>query len=56
MSHTPITKLWRAVLGLLLSLAMSADAHVGDRVYPIAYLSDEMLERIDLEDGLVDEW
>ena len=35
---------------------MSAGAHVGDRVYPIAYLSDEMLERIDLEDGLVDEW
>ena len=56
MSHNPITKLWPSALGLLLSLAMSADAHVGDRVYPIAYLSDEMLERIDLEDGLVDEW
>ena len=35
---------------------MSAGAHVGDRVYPIAYRSDEMLERIDLQDGSVDEW
>ena len=56
MSRNPIIKLWHPALGLLLSLAMSAGAHVGDRVYPIAYLSDEMLERIDLEDGSVDEW
>ncbi len=35
---------------------MSSGAHLGDRVYPIPYLSDEMLERIDLKDGLVDEW
>ena len=56
MSRLPITKLCHPTLGLLLSLAMSAGAHVGDRVYPIAYLSDEMLERIDIKDGLVDEW
>ena len=55
MSHNPITKLWPSALGLLLSLS-TAGAHVGDRVYPIAYLSDEMLERIDLEDGSVEEW
>ncbi len=45
-----------AALGLVLWLAVSAGAEVGDRVYPIAYLSDEMLERIDLRDGLVEEW
>ncbi len=31
-------------------------AHVGARVYPIAYLSDDMLEQIDLKDGSVEEW
>ena len=55
MSGNLVTKLWPSALGLLLSFS-TAGAHVGDRVYPIAYLSDEMLERIDLEDGLVDEW
>ena len=45
-----------AALGLVLWLAVLAGAHVGDRVYPVAYLSDEMLEQIDLRDGLVDEW
>ena len=43
-------------LGLVLWLAVSAGAHIGDRVYPVGYLSDEMLEKIDLRDGLVDEW
>ena len=43
-------------LGLLLSLAMSAGAHVGDRLYPIAYLSEEMLAQIQLHDGRIDEW
>ena len=56
MTRNRITKFWHFTLGLLLSLAVSAGAHVGDRVYPIAYLSDEMLEKIDLEDGSVDEW
>ena len=35
---------------------MFAGAHVGDRVYPIAYLSDEMLAEIRLDDGSVEEW
>ena len=33
-----------------------ADAHSGGRVYPIAYLSDEMLAEIRLDDGRIDEW
>ncbi len=55
-------KQWRAALDLLLVLAISAglsaqaDAHSGGRVYPIAYLSDEMLAGIQLDDGAVDEW
>ena len=43
-------------LGLVLWLAVSAGAHVGDRVYPVAWLSDGMLEKIDLKDGSVEEW
>ena len=56
MNHNEATRVWHPILGLLLSLAMSAGAHVGDRVYPIAYLSDETLEEIRLDDGSVDEW
>ena len=41
---------------LVLWLAVSAGAHIGDRVYPVAYVSDEMLEKIDLRDGSVEEW
>ncbi len=44
-----------AALGLVL-WAVSAGAHIGDCLYPIHYLSDEMLEKIDLKDGSVDEW
>ena len=33
-----------------------AQGHVGDRAYPIYQLSDEMVERIDIRDGSVDEW
>ena len=51
-----IKKQWRAALVLLLGSGLSTEAHLGDRVYPVTYLSDEMLERIDLKDGLVDEW
>ena len=43
-------------LGLLLLLTVPFGAHVGDRVYPIAYLSDEMLSEIRLNDQSVDEW
>ena len=56
MNFHPITKLWHPALSLLLSFATSAGAHVGDRVYPIAYLSDEMLSEIRLDDQSVDEW
>ncbi len=46
----------RWALVLVLVLAVSAGAHIGDRVYPVAWLSEEMLEKIDLRDGLVDDW
>ena len=54
LGHTK--KQWCAALVLLLGSGLSTEAHLGERVYPIPYLSDEMLERIDLKDGLVDEW
>ncbi len=62
MTLARIEKRCSTSLFLLLSLAVSAglspqaDAHSGGRVYPIAYLSDEMLEQIQLDDGSVDEW
>ena len=31
-------------------------AHVGDRLYPISYLSEETLAALDLEDASVDDW
>ena len=49
-----ISILWRAAL--LLCLSAQAGAHEGDRVYPIAYLTDEMVEHIRVDDGSVDEW
>ena len=51
-----IKKQWCAALVLFLGMTLPSEAHLGDRVYPVTYLSDEMLERIDLKDGLVDEW
>ena len=45
-----------AILCLALSLATAAGAHSGGRVYPIAELTDEMLEKIQLDDGSVEEW
>ena len=56
MTDMRIEKQWCHGLVLVLWLAVSAGAHVGDRVYPVSYLSDEMLEQIDLRDGLADEW
>ena len=41
---------------LVLIMAGAAEAHTGDRVYPILYLNDEALEEIQLDDGMVDEW
>ena len=52
----------RMALGLLVGSALSAcfpaqaGAHSGGRVFPIAELTDEMLEQIQLDDGMVDEW
>ena len=49
-------------VSLLLLVAVSAglspqaDGHSGGRVYPIAELTDEMLEQIQLDDGSVEEW
>ena len=31
-------------------------AHVGDRIYPVAYLSDEIMKEIRLDDGQIEEW
>ena len=53
MTPARISTIWGA---LLLCLPGLADAHVGDRVYPIHYLSDEMVEEIQLHDGSVEEW
>ena len=53
---------WSMALGLLVGSALwaglpaRAGAHVGSRVFPIAYLTDEMLEQIQLDDGSVEEW
>ena len=43
-------------LCLLPWLAISAEAHAGDRVYPVSYLTDGMLAEIQFDDGSVDEW
>ena len=39
-----------------LAACYPAAAHVGDRVYPIHYLTDEMVGEIRVDDGTVDEW
>ena len=41
---------------VVLATLRPARSHVGDRVYPIYELTDEMVERIDVKDGWVDEW
>ena len=56
MTATHVKSCFWAALCLVFLPEVSVRAHVGDRVYPIAYLSDEMLEMIDLQDGSVDEW
>ena len=37
-------------------MVAAADAHSGTRLYPFYQLTDEMLEKIDLHDGSIDEW
>ena len=56
MTSIRIDKNLHSVLGLFFWLAISADAHSGDRLFPIPYLSDEMLSKIKLQDGTIDEW
>ncbi len=59
MPRVRIRKAVECSLVLLLWLAISAvpaEAHLGDRLYPIAELTDEMLEQIRLDDGRIDEW
>ena len=51
-----IRKRLHFALPLLFSVAISSEAHVGARVFPIPYLTDEMVENIQLDDGSVHEW
>ena len=41
---------------IIMAMAAMAEAHSGTRLYPFYQLTDEMLEKIDLHDGLIDEW
>ena len=50
-----IRNCWHAAFSLLLWLPASAAGHVGERLYPISYLSGEMLAEVQL-DGRIDEW
>ena len=45
----------RCMIVLLVWFTM-ASAHSGNRLYPIYELTDEMLKKIDIHDGLIDEW
>ena len=51
--NASLVLLWLAISA---GLSARAEAHAGGRVYPIPYLTDEMLEQIQLADGSVDEW
>ena len=41
---------------VVLCMVTAAGAHSGNRLYPFYELTDEMLERIDIHDGSIDEW
>ena len=41
---------------IVLIVAGMAQAHSGNRLYPFYELTDEMLEKIDIHDGFIDEW
>lgn len=51
-----IRKQLHFALLLLFSVAISSGAHIGGRVFPIPYLTDEMVGNIQLDDGSVHEW
>ena len=40
----------------LVAAGRPAQAHWGDRVYPVYELTESMLRDIDVTDGLIDEW
>ena len=44
---------WLAVSA---GLSAQAEAHSGDRLFPIPELTGEMLEKIQLNDGSAEEW
>ena len=46
-----IKEIYSLAIALTLGMAISAGSHGGDRVYPVRYLSDEGLERIQVEDS-----
>ena len=55
MTSARISTLWQAVFSLCLPGLVAS--HVGsNRVYPILYLSDEIVEEIQFDDGIADEW
>ena len=47
---------WLLAFPLILIFASSANAHIGDEIYPFFELLDEDLDRIDLTDGSVEDW
>ncbi len=44
------------ILVLLVGMYGASAAHADDRLYPIYYLTDEMVEGIRVDDGTIDEW
>ena len=53
----PISVGIRAIFPLaVLATLQPAQSHVGDRVYPIYELTEEVVAQIDVKDGLPDEW
>lgn len=50
-----ISARWTSVAVMVL-VALPLQAHLGDRVIPIFEITDEQLELIDFEDGIIDEW
>ena len=50
--------LYRILSGLLIVLIFAGlgETHSGNRLYPFYELTDEMVEKIDIHDGFIDEW
>ena len=45
-----------AIVPWPLGWTINAEAHQGDRIFPIYEITDDMLQLIDLKDGRIDEW